>query len=179
MGKEYSKSATERGQFMIADAIRKLSGSYEDDNIKLREFNKDATEYGQKEIVDAIKELGSGDGFVGNGSKIKVNVMQSENQTITYTIGGGRTSRFYTEGGIDATSEDGLSEGGDFYEAFLLNIKITSEDGYQYGNISFGGDGVIPSSFSIVNVGDKEISYNIYCFAGRTINLSATPATLV
>jgi len=29
---------------MIADAIRKLSGS--SDNVELREFNKDATEYG-------------------------------------------------------------------------------------------------------------------------------------
>lgn len=177
MGREYSKSATERGQFMIADAIRKLSGS--SDNVELREFNKDATEYGQEKIADAIKELSNGEGLVGNSSKIKVNVMQSENQTITYTIGDGSTSRFYTEGGIDATSEGELSEGGDFYEAFLLNIKITSEDGYQYGNISLGGDGVVPSSFSVVDVSNNETSYKVYCFAGRTINLSATPATLV
>lgn len=151
-----------------------------------KEYTRDASEYGQKLIADAIRSLGSISSGGGsstptseNGSdaiKVDVEVIQSENQTITYYP---IMVSFFPDDpelAYSLSTNMGLgsqvSDNASFHLGVVLQVDIIPSEGYTAGEL------VCPNGIvsGIYNHGGYQGS--ALCPLGTTITLSATPATI-
>lgn len=187
MAREYTRDATEHGQIMIADAIRKLSGS-SDDSVELREFNRDATEYGQNVIVEAIRGLANvisvgGSSSTSQSPEIRVNVTQSEHQLIYWNFS------YHDEFGM-INSDIDTSDPTQYSQQYgnlvssvvkcgqIFEIGILPDNGYNRGDFVIRIDDKLLVEGQDYYVSGNEV-HSLGVPLGSTLNISATSATPV
>lgn len=146
-----------------------------------KEYTRDASEYGQQLIADAIRSLGSSNGGSGDGGSVSsitgspINIVQSDNQTISATVAPMVLTAYYDNNEYHQTSmgDTGVQEPFVACPILCISVNIVANEGYTAGEVVIQGEyfeiqGVDPNS---------PISYGVPF--GSSITLSATPATPV
>lgn len=168
MGKEYTRDATEHGQIMIAEAIRGLSngGGGESSITVDTEITENSTNPVTSAAIYEALQNTKGLGF-------KINVTQSEHQTITYDASI-QDLYFYSSDG-NSIDYNPPSNGSEFRLCVVVTLSIQADSGYNHG--AWVVEGEVPIEHG--DDAEYQDNYSAYVFLGDTLNVSATPATPV
>ena len=179
--REFSKGASEYGQKLIIDALQDLSDAMSgqtpsQEESDKRYFSKDASEYGQVLIANTIKELadkvntGGGGGSQPAANKdITVNLVQSENQTISVeSVQQSRNCYYDSQDHFGDINTSITASPIIVKPKYCIQVSIRGGDGYDNGNI------IASSGFVVQN----EPYFKVYVDEGSEVTISATPATV-